>query len=115
MLNTVFHSEHLMAQNITFSDFLVQNVDNPITINQCYSTPADICAQFSSNVNISDVHFFNVHGTSSGSQGTKVVDMRCSQVCEDITAENTNIASPKGPATYQCVNVESISELDFPC
>ena len=60
-------------KNITFEDFfgkwfhvlnldqsltarLVSNVDNPILIDQCYSTAAAVCAEFPSNLTISDVH-----------------------------------------------------------
>lgn len=53
----------------------------------------------------------NVTGTSSGAAGTVVVDLDCSQECEDITASGINITSPKGPATYVCKNVASEDEV----
>ena len=53
----------------------------------------------------------NVTGTSSGAEGTVVVDLECSQECEDITASGTNITSPRGPATYVCKNIASESEV----
>ncbi len=61
-------------KNITFKDFFgmshiswnsgddvltphtVSNVDHPVLIDQCYSTAADVCAQFPSKLTISDVH-----------------------------------------------------------
>ena len=133
------------VKNVTFADFQgtwetvdptrhkltvrpVANVDNPITINQCYSTPADVCAQFPSTLSISDVHckyrcvqrrheadvlvsVINVTGTSSGKEGDVVVDIECSAQCVDITATGTQITSPKGPSVYVCANVESENQV----
>ncbi|KAM5537637.1 hypothetical protein V8D89_008715 [Ganoderma adspersum] len=103
------------VKNITFKDFFVSNVDNPVLIDQCYSTAADICAQFPSKLTISDVHYINVTGTSSGREGSVVVDIECSDTCEDITATGTNITSKDGTATYVCKDIASTSELDFTC
>ncbi|KAH9852246.1 pectin lyase-like protein [Lenzites betulinus] len=103
------------VRNITFKDFHVQNVDNPVLIDQCYSTPADVCAQFPSNLSISDVHYINVTGTSSGKEGAVVVSLECSDTCQDITAEDTHLSTPTGNATFVCKNIASTAELDFNC
>ncbi|TBU59413.1 pectin lyase-like protein [Dichomitus squalens] len=103
------------VKNITFEDFFVSNVDNPVLINQCYSTPAATCAQFPSNLSISDVHYINVTGTSSGAEGSVVVDLECSDTCEDITATGTKLTPKNGTAEYICKNIASTSELDFNC
>ncbi|KAI0370532.1 pectin lyase-like protein [Pilatotrama ljubarskyi] len=103
------------VKNITFKDFHVENVENPILINQCYSTPANVCAQYPSNLSISDVHYINVHGTSAGTQGGVVVDLECSQTCQDITAKKTHLTSPNGTTTYVCRNIASTAQLDFNC
>ncbi|KAH9941722.1 pectin lyase-like protein [Epithele typhae] len=105
------------VKNVTFTDFFVQNVDNPILINQCYSTNAAVCAQFPSKLTISDIHYINVTGTSSGHEGSVVVDLECSDICEDITATGTNISvgGSNKTATYVCKNIGTTSELDFEC
>ncbi|KAI0760371.1 pectin lyase-like protein [Fomes fomentarius] len=103
------------VRNITFKDFHVENVDNPIYINQCYSTKADVCAQYPSTLSISDVHYINVTGTSSGKEGRVVVDMECSATCEDITAVDTHLNSPDGSPAYVCKNIASEAQLDFNC
>ncbi|KAI0325169.1 pectin lyase-like protein [Cubamyces sp. BRFM 1775] len=103
------------VKNITFKDFHVENVQNPILIDQCYSTAADVCAQYPSNLNISDVHYINVHGTSAGTNGNVVVDMECSDTCQDITATGTHLSSPNGTAVYVCKNIASTAQLDFNC
>ncbi|KAI0642765.1 pectin lyase-like protein [Trametes meyenii] len=103
------------VKNITFTNFHVQNVDNPILIDQCYSTAANVCAKYPSNLTISDVHYINVTGTSSGKEGPVVVDLECSDTCEDITAVNTHISTLKGAPEYVCKNIASTNQLDFNC
>ncbi|KAF8836104.1 glycoside hydrolase family 28 protein [Paxillus ammoniavirescens] len=103
------------VQNITFENFYVNNVDYPIYLNQCYSTPANVCAEYPSKLVISDVHYINVHGTSSGKEGDLVAELECSSECYDITATGTNLTSPKGPAVYYCQNIANETLLDFPC
>ncbi|EMD35621.1 glycoside hydrolase family 28 protein [Gelatoporia subvermispora B] len=99
------------VRNVTYQDFTVGDVDNPITLNQCYETDATICAEFPSNLTISDVHFINVTGTSSGANGDIVVDMECSTECQDITATGTHISPPNGTAEYVCKNIASTAEV----
>ncbi|KIL00164.1 glycoside hydrolase family 28 protein [Paxillus rubicundulus Ve08.2h10] len=103
------------VRNVTFENFYANNVDYPIYINQCYSTPAQVCAKYPSKLVISDVHYINVHGTSSGNKGHLVAELECTSECHDITATGTNLTSPKGPARYYCQNIASETLLDFPC
>ncbi|KAH9833270.1 pectin lyase-like protein [Rhodofomes roseus] len=103
------------VKNVTFEDFFVYVVDDPIVIDQCYFTDASVCEEYPSQLSISDIHFINVTGTSSGAEGTVVVDLECSQECEDITASGIDVTSPDGPATYVCKNIASTDELGFNC
>ncbi|KDQ58920.1 glycoside hydrolase family 28 protein [Jaapia argillacea MUCL 33604] len=103
------------VKNITFANMIAQSVDTPIYINQCYSTNLTICAEYPSTLSISDVHYYNITGTSSGREGTVVVDLECSAPCTDITAVGTSLMSPNGTATYVCKNITTVSELDFNC
>lgn len=103
------------VKNITYADFTAVSVDYPIIVDQCYDTSASLCAEYPSNLTISDVHFINVTGTSSGAEKGMVVDLECSTQCEDITATGTHLSAPDGNTTYICVNIASESELDFPC
>ncbi|KZT71881.1 glycoside hydrolase family 28 protein [Daedalea quercina L-15889] len=103
------------VKNVTFEDFYVYVVDDPIVIDQCYETDASTCAEYPSQLSISDIHYINVTGSSSGAEGTVVVDLECSQECEDITASGINITSPMGSPTYVCENVASEDELNFNC
>lgn len=54
------------VKNITFENFVVKNVDEPIYITQCYQATPETCAKFPSILSISDVHYLNITGTSSG-------------------------------------------------
>ncbi|CCL99569.1 uncharacterized protein FIBRA_01587 [Fibroporia radiculosa] len=122
------------VQNITFEDFyggcldlpvivstiinvmsLVYEVDSPIITDQCYFTSTAQCEEYPSKLTISDVHYINVTGTSSGAEGSLVVDLVCSEECQDITATGTNLTAPDGQATYICENIASVNELDFNC
>ncbi|OCH83873.1 pectin lyase-like protein [Obba rivulosa] len=99
------------VKNVTFEDFFVEDVDNPITVNQCYETDAAMCVEFPSNLTISDVHFINVTGTSSGANGAIVVDIECSDECDDITAIGTHLSAPSGAAEYVCKTRVSVLRI----
>ncbi|KAI0792449.1 pectin lyase-like protein [Abortiporus biennis] len=103
------------VKNVTFENFQVSNVENPIIIDQCFATDPQVCSEFPSTVIISDVHFINVTGTSSGTKGGIVVDLECSANCKDITATGTNLVAPNGTAEFVCKNIASTAELDFNC
>jgi len=106
------------VKNITFSNFEVVNVDYPILIDQCYNVEnVTFCAEYPGKLSISDVHYINVHGTSSGKNNATVVQMECSAQCSDITAKQTSLRPPAyywTPA-YWCRNIQSLSSLDFKC
>ena len=40
-----------------------------------------------------------------------MVDIECSDTCEDITATGTNLTSKDGPATFVCKNIASTSKV----
>lgn len=101
------------VRNITFQDFIMQNVDLPVVINQCYQTSAATCASYPSKVSISDVHYINVTGT--GGKNKEVVSLVCSDTCQNITASGTRLVGTSGSSQYFCTNIASTSSLDFPC
>nr|XP_036577236.1 glycoside hydrolase family 28 protein [Colletotrichum truncatum]KAF6784175.1 glycoside hydrolase family 28 protein [Colletotrichum truncatum] len=101
------------VQNVTFEDFVMKNVDRPIVIDQCYMTNADSCAQYPSGVRISDIHYIDITGT--GGKASEVVNMVCSDICNDITATGTKLVGTKGNSEYICKNIASVDKLDFPC
>ncbi|KAL2819863.1 pectin lyase fold/virulence factor, partial [Aspergillus cavernicola] len=85
--------------NITYKNIRVENTDNPIVLDQCYfNIPTEECASNPSQVNITNIVFENVYGTSSGSEGDVVGDLVCSPnaVCEGIELRDINVLTPEG-------------------
>ncbi|KAL0338494.1 UNVERIFIED_CONTAM: Exopolygalacturonase [Sesamum angustifolium] len=71
------------VSTVTFADINVNNVENPIIIDQYYCPHSSCSRKGESEVGIKDVKFINVRGTSA----TEVaVDVQCSKVrpCQDI-------------------------------
>ncbi|KAL4878229.1 pectin lyase fold/virulence factor [Aspergillus karnatakaensis] len=85
--------------NITYKNIHVENTDFPVVIDQCYfNIPAEECASFPSQVNVTNIVFDNVYGTSSGSEGNVVAELICSPnaVCEGIQLRDINVFTPDG-------------------
>jgi galacturan 1,4-alpha-galacturonidase len=103
--------------NITYKDIHIENTDNPVVLDQCYfNINATVCASSPSKVNITDIKFINVHGTSSGKEGRVVADLTCSpgSTCSGIHLENINITSPAGsPSIIVCDNIKG--DIGVPC
>jgi galacturan 1,4-alpha-galacturonidase len=55
-----------LVKNITYHNFWNNNVQLPVTIDQCYGTSAALCASNPSNTLIQDIFFKNITGTASG-------------------------------------------------
>lgn len=101
--------------NITYEDIHVENTDNPIVLDQCYfNIDAEQCAEYPSNVDITDVNFINVHGSSSGLEGRVVADLTCSPgaTCSGIHLERIDITSPEGEAQIVCENIQGDIGVD---
>jgi galacturan 1,4-alpha-galacturonidase len=102
--------------NVTFEDIRVENTDHPIVLDQCYiNVKPDICKQYPSKVNMTDIRFINVKGSSSGKRGKKVVELNCSPgaECKNILLKNISITSPKGKSVMVCDNVPG--GVGMPC
>jgi galacturan 1,4-alpha-galacturonidase len=85
--------------NITYKNIHVENTDYPVVLDQCYfNIPADECASYPSQVNVTNIVFENVYGTSSGAEGNVVAELICSPnaVCEGITLKDINLSTPEG-------------------
>jgi galacturan 1,4-alpha-galacturonidase len=84
-------------KNITFQDLTIENTDQPIVLDQCYfNIKQQECAEYPSRVNISDIKFINIHGTSSGKKGCVVGSLKCSPTaeCKNIALQNINLRTP---------------------
>lgn len=101
-------SMYSLASDITFQDLFMDNPMNPIVIDQLYC-PANRClmkGHSNSAVQIRDVTFKNIYGTSS----TKVaVNLQCSGAmpCKNVKLININLRynGTDGQATSACSHV----------
>ncbi|CAN0905351.1 PG1 [Linum grandiflorum] len=96
-----------IVTDIHFEDIIMNNVGNPIIIDQIYC-PHNLCAnKLPSKVAISKVFFKNIHGTS---RDEHVITMNCSPEvpCQDVEIQDVDItyAGPRGPAQAVCTNVK---------
>ncbi|XP_075507990.1 polygalacturonase-2-like [Primulina tabacum] len=78
------------ARNIAFEDILMQNVSNPIIINQNYCDKNKNCVKQNSAVQVENIMYRNIRGTSA----TKVaVNFNCSESfpCRNLYMENVKL------------------------
>ncbi|XP_041995184.1 exopolygalacturonase-like [Salvia splendens] len=97
-------SDATSASNITFQDINMIAVANPILIDQVYC-PSGNCLEAQSNVEIRDVVFKNIRGTSSSEVAVK---LQCSRArpCRNVKLVDINLAyrGLRGKSRAVCVN-----------
>ncbi|KAI9933913.1 hypothetical protein MW887_004985 [Aspergillus wentii] len=99
------------VKNITYDKMYIDNVDYAIEVTQCYGqSNLTLCNQNPSNLTISDIHFKNFQGTTSGKHDPNVGTI----VCSDIYASNIDVTSPSGTDAFVCTNVDE-THLDVDC
>ncbi|KAK4487139.1 hypothetical protein RD792_006454 [Penstemon davidsonii] len=99
-------SLYSVASDMTFENIIMNNVRNPVVIDQQYCPAGGCPVESKSSVQINDVTFSNIRGTSS----TKVVvNLLCSRIlpCKNVKLIDINLAylGPGGPATSMCSHV----------
>ncbi|KAL3848689.1 hypothetical protein ACJIZ3_010571 [Penstemon smallii] len=99
-------SLYSVASDMTFENIIMNNVRNPVVIDQQYCPAGGCPVESESSVQINDVTFSNIRGTSS----TKVVvNLLCSRIlpCKNVKLIDINLAylGPGGPATSMCSHV----------
>uniref|UniRef100_A0A0A0LCF2 Polygalacturonase n=1 Tax=Cucumis sativus TaxID=3659 RepID=A0A0A0LCF2_CUCSA len=96
------------ARNILFQHIVMDNVQNPIVIDQNYCPSHKGCPEKASGVKINDVTYQDIHGTSA----TKVaVKFDCSPInpCVRIKLENVKLTYMNQTAQATCNNVGGIA------
>ncbi|KAL6009143.1 hypothetical protein ACLOJK_022372 [Asimina triloba] len=100
----------LSASRFTFEDVVMDNVYNPIIIDQEYCPFASCAAKSPSRVKISEVSFRNIRGSSASEVA---VNLLCSKgvPCQNVRLENINLEynGVGGPAKASCSSVKGIS------
>ncbi|GKV04162.1 hypothetical protein SLEP1_g16358 [Rubroshorea leprosula] len=100
---------HSIASGFTFEDIFMNNVQNPIIIDQLYCPHPPCNDQYPSHVQIKDVLYKNIWGTSI----TEVaVSLKCSSAfpCKNIVMKDINLAHQgSGAAKSLCSHVDVLS------
>ncbi|CAM0877111.1 unnamed protein product [Alopecurus aequalis] len=95
------------AKDITFQNIIMDNVQNPIIIDQNYCDSAKPCKKQGSAVEISNVLFKNIRGTTISKDA---INLSCSNEasCFDIVLENINLKmeAGKGDTQSTCQNAK---------
>ncbi|CAH2054548.1 unnamed protein product [Thlaspi arvense] len=94
------------ASGIHFEDIILNNVSNPIIIDQEYCPWNQCNKQKPSSIKLVDIRFKNIRGTSGNKDAVKLL---CSKgfPCQNVEIGNIDItySGADGPATFQCSNV----------
>ncbi|KAM3696263.1 hypothetical protein ACB098_06G026000 [Castanea mollissima] len=95
--------------NLTFEDIIMDNVNNPIIIDQQYC-PHGNCQKGNSQVQIQDVKYRNIKGTSY-SKLAVTFDCSKSKPCENIELNDIDLTykSARGHAASSCSNAKGIA------
>ncbi|KAL9432077.1 hypothetical protein AB3S75_027149 [Citrus x aurantiifolia] len=93
------------ARNILFQHALMNNVDNPIIIDQNYCPDNNNCPGQASGVKISDVIYQDIHGTSATEVGVKL-DCSSKNPCTGISLEDVKLIYKNQPAEASCANAD---------
>ncbi|KAJ7961919.1 putative Pectin lyase-like superfamily protein [Quillaja saponaria] len=98
------------ASNLVYEDIVMNNVGNPIIIDQQYCPHPPCNQETASNVQISGVTYKNIRGSS---RSDVAVSIRCSQSrpCKNITMEGINLKHQivGGLVRSQCSHVNGVS------
>ncbi|KAF7554249.1 hypothetical protein G7046_g6869 [Stylonectria norvegica] len=104
--------------NVTFRNFWNANNEYTAFIDSCYfNIDTEECAQYPSQMNITNILFQNFTGTTSGKYGRAVARLTCSTnpdaVCENIRFENFDVTSPcGGPPVVICDGISGHIGVD---
>ncbi|CAA6674828.1 unnamed protein product [Spirodela intermedia] len=101
------------ARNITFKNIVMDNVKNPIIIDQNYCDSTKPCSEKKSAVAISGVTYKNVRGTSATDVA---VDLDCSRTvpCRGIVLQDINLVTANGVSSKSvCHNINLSKNGNF--
>ncbi|GAB4859366.1 hypothetical protein Ancab_010830 [Ancistrocladus abbreviatus] len=95
-----------VASNLHFEDIVMENVSNPILIDQEYCPYGRCKAEVPSQVKITDVSFKNIRGTSASKLAVKLACSR-SIPCENVRLSDIKLTynGKNGSAISECSNV----------
>ncbi|KAJ8773916.1 hypothetical protein K2173_009347 [Erythroxylum novogranatense] len=93
------------ARNIVFQHILMNNVQNPIVIDQNYCPNNQNCPGLASGIKISDVTYQDIHGTSATEVAVKF-DCSTKYPCTGLNLEDVKLTYKNQPAVSSCKNAD---------
>ncbi|KAF8409675.1 hypothetical protein HHK36_005754 [Tetracentron sinense] len=98
-----------IATDMHFEDIIMNNVGNPVLLDQEYCPYNQCNLQIPSRIKISKVSFKNIQGTSASQIAVKLVCSR-DEPCQNVEVGDINLryTGKEGPAKSQCANVKPI-------
>ncbi|KAF3950367.1 hypothetical protein ACB098_02G051800 [Castanea mollissima] len=99
-------SKESSASSMLFQDIIMNNVKNPIIIDQGYCPNSKCSNKSPSRVRLSDIHYINIRGTSST---PNAVELFCSSQypCQNVQLFNIDLKSQqRGPTAASCTNAK---------
>ncbi|KAH7547639.1 hypothetical protein FEM48_Zijuj01G0331100 [Ziziphus jujuba var. spinosa] len=96
------------VSNIVFQNLIMNNVQNPIIIDQNYCPNNQGCPRQSSGVKISGVTYRNIKGSSATPEAV-TFDCSRSNPCRGIRLQDIKLTFRNGPATSSCNNIGGTS------
>ncbi|KAH6794606.1 Pectin lyase-like superfamily protein [Perilla frutescens var. hirtella] len=105
------------ANNIKFQNIEMQNVRNPIIIDQSYCDQDKPCKQQNSAVEIKSVMYQNIKGTSASNVA---IDFNCSKShpCKGVVLQNVSLVGVKGgksEAVCKNINLQNFGTVSPHC
>ncbi|KAA0038874.1 hypothetical protein IC582_021214 [Cucumis melo] len=96
------------VRNIVFDNLIMNNVENPIVIDQHYCPDNKGCPRQNSGVQISKVTYRNIRGTSATLEAVSF-DCSITNPCTDIKLQDIKLLYKNKAATSYCKNVRGSS------
>lgn len=91
------------VRNVLFQHATMDNVQNPIIIDQNYCPGIPNCPQQSSGINITDIRYIDIHGTSATEVAMKF-DCSRTNPCKALRLRDINLTYNRRPAKAWCSN-----------
>ncbi|KAK4349343.1 hypothetical protein RND71_032098 [Anisodus tanguticus] len=91
------------VKDVVFQHAIMNNVQNPIIINQNYCPNNENCPEQGSSVKISGITYQDIHGTSATEVAVKF-DCSKKYPCSGIKMQDVNLSYKDHPAEASCVN-----------
>ncbi|XP_038972681.1 polygalacturonase-like [Phoenix dactylifera] len=105
------------AKDIIFQNLVMHGVQNPIIIDQSYCDSQEPCKQQDSAVEVSNVTYNNIKGTSASKVAIKF-DCSTTVPCHDIVLQDVDLVGEGHAATSLCNHVNWTKEgnvIPLPC